>query len=43
MQNYTIFVAGGVISLSATSAIAAEKEATNLGYTVVGVVEQNNN
>lgn len=39
MQNYTIFVAGGVISLSATSAASAEQEATNLGYIVVGVVK----
>jgi hypothetical protein len=42
MQNYTIFVAGGVISLSATSAMQAEANATSLGYIVVGVVQQSN-
>ena len=39
MTNYTIFVAGGVISLSATSAMQAEANAIQLGYTVVGVVK----
>ena len=39
MSQYTIFVAGGVISLSATSAMQAEANAIQLGYTVVGVVK----
>ena len=42
MTQYTIFVAGGVISLSATSAMQAESNAKLLGYIVVGVVSQNN-
>jgi hypothetical protein len=42
MQSYTIFVAGGAITLSATSAIAAEQNATSLGYIVVGVVQSQN-